>query len=66
VPVLILAGGADRKAEPAEARALAERLAGHARLVVIEGGEHGRLEEADPAAYRAAVTAFLSACGRAE
>ena len=60
--VLILAGDADRRARPEEARELAERSGGRAELVVIPGGDHLRLAEADPEAYRAVVLGFLERC----
>lgn len=60
--VLVLAGGADRRARPEEARAIAEEMGGRAELVVIEGGDHLRLSEADPAGYRSAVLGFLDKC----
>jgi pimeloyl-ACP methyl ester carboxylesterase len=62
VPVLVLAGGADRRAKPEEAAALAEHMPGHTRLVLIEAGGHSRLEEADPTVYRDAVLGFVTAC----
>ena len=43
VPVLILAGDADRLARPAEARALHGQVASHGRLVFFPGAEHGDL-----------------------
>ncbi len=65
--VLILAGGADRRAMPAEARTLHERCRCPAELTVIAGGDHLRLADADPRGYRAAVLGFLARCGtRAE
>ena len=57
-PVLILAGTADQRARPDEARAIAGRIAG-AEVVVIEGGDHARLMDPDPDEYRRIVTAFL-------
>src|SRR5262245_35835074 len=59
VPVLILAGTADQRARPEEARAIAERM-GHAEVVVVEGGDHSRLEEPDPQRYRRIVAGFLT------
>jgi pimeloyl-ACP methyl ester carboxylesterase len=61
-PVLVLAGGADRRATPGEARAIADRIGPDAVLVVIEGGDHLALRQADPGRYRAAVRAFLEKC----
>jgi pimeloyl-ACP methyl ester carboxylesterase len=62
IRVLILAGGADSRARPEEARALFERSGGRPELLVIEDGDHLRLNEADPARYRAAVLGFLRRC----
>jgi uncharacterized protein len=58
VPVLILAGTADQRARPEEARAIADRM-GQAEVVVVEGGDHSRLEEPDPERYRRIVRDFL-------
>ncbi|MDB5309865.1 MAG: alpha/beta hydrolase [Gemmataceae bacterium] len=62
LPVLVLAGGADRRALPGEARAIADHLGPRAELVVIEGGDHLALARADPDRYRAAVLGFLERC----
>jgi alpha-beta hydrolase superfamily lysophospholipase len=59
VPVLILAGGADRRALPEEARDLAARIGPNARLRLFPSGDHAQLLEADPAGYRAEVVGFL-------
>jgi alpha-beta hydrolase superfamily lysophospholipase len=58
-PVLILAGSADRRARPEEARALQERLGRRCTLLVFPGADHLRMAETDPALYRAAVLGFL-------
>jgi alpha-beta hydrolase superfamily lysophospholipase len=65
LPVLVLAGGADRRARPEEARAIADQLGPRAELVVIDGGDHLMLARADPARYRAAVLGFFER-GRAK
>jgi alpha-beta hydrolase superfamily lysophospholipase len=57
--VLILAGGADTRARPEEAEAIAERLGGRAELVTFEGADHMGLERADPVRYREAVLGLL-------
>jgi uncharacterized protein len=62
VPVLVLAGGADRVAHPAEAEALCRGSAASAELVVMPGAGHAQLYECDPSAYRRTVLAF---CDRA-
>jgi pimeloyl-ACP methyl ester carboxylesterase len=61
VPVRLLAGGADRRATPDDARAILARLGPAADLVVIDGGDHLALDRADPVRYRAAVREFLAA-----
>jgi pimeloyl-ACP methyl ester carboxylesterase len=66
VPVLILAGGADRHARPEEARAIFQRLESHARLVFIEGAGHMGLLHADPVRYKQSVTEFVEQCRPAE
>ncbi len=43
VPVLIMAGEADRRARPEEARALHGQVATHGRLMFIPGADHGDL-----------------------
>jgi uncharacterized protein len=59
VPVLLLAGEADRLARPEEARALADRIGSMARLVVLANGQHARLLQADPQRYRHVMLEFL-------
>jgi alpha-beta hydrolase superfamily lysophospholipase len=59
-PVLVLAGGADQRATPGDARAIADRIGPNAELVVIDGGDHLTLHQADPGKYRAAVLGFLA------
>lgn len=60
VAVLVLAGDADRRARPDEARELAKQIGAGARLVLIAGGDHGRLLAADPPVYRTAVSQFIA------
>ncbi|VTU02156.1 Uncharacterized protein OS=Cystobacter fuscus DSM 2262 GN=D187_000964 PE=4 SV=1: Abhydrolase_5 [Gemmataceae bacterium] len=62
--VLVLAGGADRRATAAEAAAIAEAIGPRTELVVIEGGDHLQLAAAAPERYRAAILAHLEKCGR--
>lgn len=57
--ILLLAGGADELAHRDETDALFERVADRARLVVIAGATHDRLQSGDPAHYREAVLAWL-------
>jgi pimeloyl-ACP methyl ester carboxylesterase len=64
VPVLILAGERDRKARPEEARALFDQVRSHATLLTFPGADHLRLHVSDPARYRQAVHAVVSAVER--
>ncbi len=59
VPVLILAGGADRLARPAEAKALYNRVAAHCRLVFVPGAGHGNLFKSAPDLYTRTVLDFI-------
>jgi len=60
VPVLILAGDADRLARPEEARALHREVASHGRLLLFPGAGHGNLIGSAPALYTHTVLEF---CG---
>jgi uncharacterized protein len=60
--VLILAGGADRRARAAEARAIFERIQSHARLLVVPEADHLRLLATDPTAYQEAVLKLIGDC----
>ena len=64
VPVLILAGEADRRATPEEARAVFDRVRSHARLVMFPGARHKNLAEIDPPRYRRILVEFVSEAGR--
>jgi alpha-beta hydrolase superfamily lysophospholipase len=57
--VLFLCGSEDRRATPAEARALCARIEGRAQLVLFDGAGHGCLLAADPKRYAEAVSPFL-------
>jgi fermentation-respiration switch protein FrsA (DUF1100 family) len=59
VPVLILAGGQDRRARPAESIALYERVKSHGTLMIFERGNHVRLHVSDPERYQQAVLGFI-------
>lgn len=61
--VLVLAGGADRRAELAEAQAICDQMP-QATLVVIDGADHGALLATDPAAFRTALLGFLARWGQ--
>lgn len=57
-PVLILAGGLDRRARPEEAEALRERIPDQATLIINPKGKHEALQESDPELYRKTLDAF--------
>lgn len=59
VPILILAGQGDRRARPAEAAALHDRVRDHGELAVFERTDHLRFLETQPERYRATVLGFL-------
>ncbi len=59
IPILILAGGADRRARPEEARALHNRVSTHCQLEIIEHGDHLQLRRAAPQQYDNVVLKFL-------
>jgi pimeloyl-ACP methyl ester carboxylesterase len=58
VPVLIMAGAADRLARPEEARALHGRVASHGRLVLVPDAGHGDLLHSAPELYARTVLEF--------
>lgn len=62
VPVLILAGGADPLATPAEAAAIGERIGPRAEVVVFPGAGHVALFGSAPARYRELGLRFVAAC----
>ena len=59
VPVLIMAGGRDRRARPEEVTAVYDRIASHGKLVVFPEADHGHLAEQCGEPYRAAVVEFV-------
>ncbi|SIO22403.1 Lysophospholipase, alpha-beta hydrolase superfamily [Singulisphaera sp. GP187] len=59
VPVLILAGGADRKARPQEAKALHRRVKSHGRLILFEKAGHLNFLETDGTRYRRSLIDFV-------
>jgi uncharacterized protein len=61
VPVLILAGAADRLARPEEARALHVQVKAHGRLVFVPGAGHGDLLVSAPELYSRTVLEFVGA-----
>ncbi len=62
VRVLVLAGGEDGLATPAEAEAIRDRLGDRAECVVFAGGGHLGLEVVDPERYWAAVRGLIDWC----
>jgi uncharacterized protein len=60
VPVLILAGDADRLARPAEAQALYRQVATHGRLVLFRGAGHHDLPGSAPDLFKRTLLEF---CG---
>ena len=59
VPVLVLAGGRDRRARPDEARALYRRIRAHGRLVWFERAGHESFYAHDPSLYQEVVGDLL-------
>jgi pimeloyl-ACP methyl ester carboxylesterase len=64
VPVLVMAGGRDRKARPHEARAIHDRVRSHSRLSVFTQADHARLHVSEPERYRREVLDFVRSVGR--
>ncbi len=60
VPILILAGDADRKARPDEARDLFDRARSHAELTIFAGAGHLGMMETDPERYWKAVFGLIA------
>lgn len=59
VPILILAGGADRRALPSEAESLHAVVKTHSRLEIFADADHLQLCQSNPAAYERIVLEFL-------
>ncbi len=59
IPILILAGGEDRKATADESRSIYERVRSHARLSVYKTADHLRLQSSEPERYRKELLDFL-------
>jgi len=66
IPVLILAGGRDRRARPEEARAIFDVVRSHGTLAVFEAADHVRLHTVDPARYRRTLLGFVTQLPSAE
>jgi alpha-beta hydrolase superfamily lysophospholipase len=59
VPILLLAGSADRLARPEEARALFDQISKHATLVLFEGCDHRNLQAHAPDRFSQAIVPFV-------
>jgi pimeloyl-ACP methyl ester carboxylesterase len=59
IPVVIIAGSADRHATVSDVSAIAETMRGHCELVVFDGAEHQALDEYDPALYSKSLNGLL-------
>jgi alpha-beta hydrolase superfamily lysophospholipase len=64
VPVLILAGGQDRRARPEEALAHFDRVRSHGTLMIFEGADHLRMHVTEPERYRQALLGFIRSVQR--
>jgi dipeptidyl aminopeptidase/acylaminoacyl peptidase len=58
-PALILHGGKDPRAPPAQARAVAQAMGSHARLVIYDGVPHRAIVEARRSEWTREIGAFL-------
>jgi alpha-beta hydrolase superfamily lysophospholipase len=58
VPVLILAGAADRLARPYEAQALFGQVSSHGKLVFFPGADHQNLPESTPKLFKRTLLEF--------
>lgn len=59
VPVLILAGGKDRRARPEEAKALHDRVRSHGSLSLYKNADHLRLHLSEPERYEDEILDFF-------
>ena len=59
VPVVILAGSADRHARLDDVKAVASRVRGGAKLVIFEGATHEELDRRNPELYHASMMDLL-------
>ena len=60
VPVLVLAGGADRLARPFEAQALFSQVASHGKLVFFPGADHNNLPQSSPELFKRTLLEFCA------
>jgi uncharacterized protein len=61
VPIVIIAGSADRHATLDDARTLLNSVQSHAKLVIFDGATHQSLDQYDPDRYRRALLELLAA-----
>jgi alpha-beta hydrolase superfamily lysophospholipase len=59
VPIVIIAGSADRHARLDEVKTLYHRVESHAKLVVFEDAAHVSLDQYDPELYRSTLFEFI-------
>ena len=64
IPVLMISGGRDKLATPAESVALHAKIAGHAELHFFEDAGHDLYAHHDPARYRALTVPFVHAAAK--
>lgn len=64
IPVLMISGGRDKLATPAESVALHARIAGHAELHFFEDAGHDLYARHDPARYRSLTVPFVRNAAR--
>jgi uncharacterized protein len=62
IPLLVLAGSIDERAFVVESQAICNCCKDQSQLVVIEGGDHLKLIDADENTYRKAVLGFIEKC----
>ena len=59
VPIVIIAGSADRHAPLEDVKELFDRVQSHAKLVVFEGAQHVALDAYNPQLYRTSLLGLL-------
>ena len=61
MPIVLIAGSADRHAQLDDVTALFNRVQSHAKLVIFEGAVHEALDKNNPQLYRASLFESLEA-----
>ena len=59
VPVVFIAGSADRHARLEDVKVMCGQIESHAQMIVFEGATHEPLDQYDPRLYRTTLFAFL-------